>query len=257
MKIIDSHCHLADDKVLPIVSQVVERARESGVEKFITMAGGRADWPKLIELAKKFPEVYVAFGWHPEDITKEEDLDDLARLIVGTKKCVAIGEVGLDFFYDKEKETKLVQMLMLRKQIELAIKLNKKLVIHVRNAETEMREIMEEYGNSFQAHFHCFGESAAFLNEVLGGGHVVSFGGNVTFKSANNLREMLREVPIEQLLLETDTPYLSPEPKRGTQNEPANIIYTAQTIAKELKIDLEELVATASKNAICFFGLEN
>ncbi len=257
MRIIDSHCHLVDEKVLPVVDEVIERAKQVGVEKFITMAGGRKDWPKLVELSEKYPEVFIAFGWHPEDITKEEDLDDLEKLILKTKKCVAMGEVGLDFFYDKEKVTKEVQIKMLAKQIELAIKLDKRLVIHVREAEEEMKEIMKTFGTSFKAQFHCFGESPTFLEQVLAGGHMVSFGGNITFKSASNLREMVRMVPREQLLLETDTPYLSPEPKRGTQNEPANIIYTAQIIAGELKIEVAELLETTYKNSLCFFGLEN
>lgn len=257
MRIIDSHCHLADEKVLSSVDEVIVRARESGVQKFITMAGGRSDWPKLVDLAEKYPEVFIAFGWHPEDITKDEDLTDLEELIIRTPKCVGIGEVGLDFFYDKEKQTKEVQMKMLGKQIELAIKLSKKMIIHVRSAEKEMGEIMDKYGNSFKAQFHCFGESPAFLDRVLQDGHMVSFGGNVTFKSAQNLRDMLKMVPLDRLLLETDTPYLAPEPLRGRQNEPAFIVNTAHFIAKELKIEVEELCETTYQNTICFFGLEN
>lgn len=257
MKLIDSHCHLVDEKVSPIVSEVIERAKLAGIEKFITMAGGRADWSKLVALSKKYPEVFLAFGWHPEDLTKEEDVFDLEELISQTPKCVAIGEVGLDFFYDKEKKTKEIQMKMMVKQIELAIKRSKPLVVHVRNAEEEMLEILQAYKNKFRAQFHCFGESQRLLNVILEGEHVVSFGGNVTFKSATNLRDMLRTVPVDRLLLETDTPYLSPEPKRGTQNEPANLVYTAQFIAKELKIEVEELASITYQNTICFFGLEN
>jgi TatD DNase family protein len=257
MKIIDSHCHLVDDKIFPVVDSVISRAKQVGVEKFVTMAGGRSDWTKLIELSNKYPEVFIAFGWHPEDIVHEEKLEDLEKLILNTPKCIAIGEVGLDFYYDKEKKTKEVQVLMLKKQIEMAIRLNKKLVIHVRNAEAEMSEILSEYRGNFLAHFHCFGESENFLKKILLDGHLVSFGGNITFKSAVNLREMVKIVPLDQLMLETDTPYLSPEPLRGTTNEPANIVLTAQIIAKELKIETEELVRTTYTNTICFFGLEN
>ncbi|OGD83005.1 hypothetical protein A2572_02230 [Candidatus Collierbacteria bacterium RIFOXYD1_FULL_40_9] len=257
MKLIDSHCHLVDEKVAPIVDEVIGRAERVGVEKFITMAGGRAGWSKLIDLAQEYPEVFVAFGWHPEDITKEEDLIDMEGLIIKTPKCVAIGEVGLDFFYDREKETKEVQLLMLSKQIELAIKINKPLVIHVRNAEEEMLSIMDKYKSSFRAHFHCFGESQKLLDRVLSDNHMVSFGGNITFKSAQILREMIKTVPLSRLLLETDSPYLSPEPKRGTQNEPANLVHTAHFIARELKIEVEELTLETNKNTICFFGLEN
>jgi TatD DNase family protein len=256
MKLIDSHCHLADEKIFLQVNEVINRAKKEGVEKFITMAGGRSDWLKLIEISQKHPEVFVCFGWHPEDIVEEEDLSDLKELILKTKNCVGIGEVGLDFYYDKEKKTKVVQIIMLKKQISLAIELNKPLVIHVRNAETEMTEIMEEFGKSFRAQFHCFGGSPELLKKVIADGHMVSFGGNITFKSANNLREMIKEVPIEKLLLETDTPYLSPEPVRGTVNEPANLRYTAQFIAKELKIEVEALTETVYKNTLCFFGLE-
>ncbi len=257
MKLIDSHCHLIDQKVLPVVDEVIKRAKLAGVERFITMAGGRNDWPKLVSLKQKYPDVYVAFGWHPEDLLREEDIFDLKELILQTPKCVAIGEVGLDFYYDKEKKTKGIQTSMLCKQIELAIEINKPLVIHVRSAEEEMLQIIDIYKDKFKAHFHCFGESEKLLKKIVEGNHVVSFGGNVTFKSARNLREMIKTVPIDRLLLETDSPYLSPEPRRGTQNEPANLVYTAQFIAKELKIEMEELALATHKNTICFFGLEN
>ena len=257
MRIIDSHCHLVDEKILPNVDEIIARAKQAGVERFVTMAGGRSEWPKLVSLSEKYPEVYIAFGWHPEDVAKEKDLADLEELLLKTQKCVAIGEVGLDFFYDKEKLTKEVQMTMLSKQIELAIKIDKRLIIHVRSAEEEMSEIMDRFGTSFRAQFHCFGESSAFLERVIGDGHMVSFGGNITFKSAQNLREMIKNVPLERLLLETDSPYLSPEPKRGTLNEPANIVYTAQFIAKELKIEEDELMNITYNNTVCFFGLEN
>lgn len=257
MKIIDSHCHLVDEKVTPIVGDVIERAKQAGIEKFITMAGGRTEWAKLVSISQKYPEVFLAFGWHPEDLNQVEDILDLEDLVRQTPKCVAIGEVGLDFFYDTEKKTKEIQMKMLTKQIELAIKVNKPLVIHVRRAEEEMLEVLQAYKGKFRAQFHCFGESQKLLDVILGGDHMVSFGGNVTFKSANNLREMLKTVPVSRLLLETDTPYLSPEPKRGTQNEPANLVHTAQFISKELKIEVDELALATYQNTICFFGLEN
>lgn len=257
MKIIDSHCHLVDERVLPIVDEVISRAVNTGVEKLITMGGGRNDWQKLVDISEKHPEVFLAFGWHPEDLTREEDLVDLEELIKKTKRCVAIGEVGLDFYYDKEKRTKNLQMMMMQKQIELAIKLNKPLIIHSRWAEEEMEELLNKYGTRFRAQFHCFGESENFLGKVLSDGHMVSFGGNVTFKSAVNLREMLKRVPVERLLLETDAPYLSPEPVRGSLNEPANLVHTAHFIAKELKMELSSLTEITYNNTLCFFGLEN
>lgn len=257
MKIIDSHCHLVDEKLWSEIPTLIERARVAGVEKFITMAGGRKDWNKLTKLADSYSDIYVAYGWHPEDIVEEESLVDMKELILKTPKCVGIGEVGLDFYYDKEKGTKDVQTIMLNKQIALAIELNKPLIIHVRNAEEEMTKIMENWGTKFKAQFHCFGESPKFLDKVLTDGHMVSFGGNITFKSAENLRNMLKMVPLDRLMLETDSPYLSPEPVRGTINEPANLRYTAQFMARELKIELSEFMETTYKNTLCFFGLEN
>ena len=206
MRLVDAHCHLVDEKLIGGVESVLERAKKNGVERYITMAGGRKDWPKLIELNNKHPEVSIAFGWHPEDITKVEDLSDLENLILKNKNCVAIGEVGLDFYYDPEKKTREVQIEMLYKQIELAIKIQKPLVVHVRNAEEEMRNLMKEVRGQYRCHFHCFGESPEFLTKVLNDGHVVSFGGNVTFKSAENLRELVKTVPLDRLLLETDAP---------------------------------------------------
>lgn len=254
MKIIDSHCHLVDEKVLPTVGEIIERAKLAGVERFVTMAGGRTDWPKLVELANKYSEVFVAFGWHPEDLKQNEKLDDLQE-ILRNKKAVAIGEVGLDFYWDKEKTTKRLQVEMFENQIDLAKKLNKPLIIHCRGAEEEMIEILKNKAG-FRAHFHCFGESKKLLEMVLANNHMVSFGGNVTFKSAQNLRNLLKIVPLKQLLLETDSPYLTPEPLRGRLNEPAFLIETAHFVAKELKIEVEELSTVTYQNTLCFFGLE-
>jgi TatD DNase family protein len=257
MRLIDAHCHLIDDKLWSDVKSVVQEAFEAGVTKMITMGGGERDWPRLTEIVEKFDNVYVAFGWHPEDIEEVVEIAGVEEMIKKTKRCVAVGEVGLDFYYYEKEKYRDMQIEMLEKQIELSKRLKKPVVIHVRQAEEEMMAILRKYGSTFRGHFHCYGESERLLDQIIELGHVVSFGGNVTFKSAQNLRDMARRVPANQLLLETDAPYLSPEPKRGMINRPAHLIYTAQIIARERKISMEELAESSYHNTICFFGLEN
>lgn len=255
MRFFDAHCHLTDEKVYGDIENVISQALLVGVDKFLTMGGGRSDWGEIEKLADRHESVFAAFGWHPEDLKRVEDIEDL-KLKLKHPKALAVGETGLDFYWDKEKITKEVQMIMLEKQMNLAKELNKPIIIHCRSAEDEMLTIMKKTGG-FKAHFHCFGESRKLLEVVLENDHMVSFGGNVTFKSAGNLREMLKIVPLNQLLLETDTPYLSPEPLRGRLNQPSHLPETAHFIAKELKIETEELARATYKNTLCFFGLEN
>lgn len=255
MRLFDTHCHLTDKKILSEVDKMIEAAKGVGVNKFLTMGGGRDDWNGLEKIANRFEEVYLAFGWHPEEIRREEDLEDL-REKMKNPRAVAIGETGLDFYWDKEKKTKEFQMIMLEQQISLSKEINKPIIIHCRGAEEEMLEILERH-DGFRAHFHCFGESEKLLKKAIDCGHMISFGGNVTFKSAQKLRDLLKMVPLSQLMLETDAPYLSPEPLRGVTNEPSHLLQTAHFIAKELKIEVDTLANTTYKNALCFFGLEN
>lgn len=255
MRLFDAHCHLTDERISSDIDQIVIRAELAGVDKFLTMGGCRSDWDKLVQVANNQKYIYLAFGWHPEDLTKIEDLEDL-KIIMSHPKALAIGETGLDFYWDKEKKTKQIQIEMLKRQIDLSNELKKPIIIHCRGAEEEMIEVIENT-YKLRAHFHCFGESEKLLKKIISGGHMVSFGGNITFKSAQNLRDLLKIVPLEQLLLETDSPYLSPEPLRGRLNEPAHLRETAHFIAKELKIEVEELSQATYKNTICFFGLEN
>ena len=255
MRFFDVHCHLGDEKIYKDIEGIVSRARTNGVDKFLTMGGGKNDWDRLVNIADTYKDVYVAFGWHPEDIKKVEELSELRKKLEH-KKAVAIGETGLDFYWDREKKTKEIQITMLEKQILLAVEIQKPIIIHCREAEAEMLATLKQF-SGFRAHFHCFGESDKLLKKVIDGGHMVSFGGNVTFKSAQRLRDLVKKVPLSQLLLETDSPYLSPEPVRGKLNEPSNLTHTAQFIAKELKIGLEELSNTTYENSLCFFGLEN
>ncbi len=267
--LIDTHAHLTDERLAGQSAGVLARAKTAGVEKIIVPTTGILDGKRGIALAEKHEEVWAVVGIHPEileDANRPENRDEwlaaggewLNRLEILTrtsKKIVGIGEIGLDFHYDKDKISLEIQREIFKGQLELGVKLNLPVVIHMRDAEEEMREILSEAEKLPRGQFHCFAGSDEFLDFVLDRGFYVSFCGNITFKSAGMLREQIKRVPLDRLLLETDSPYLTPEGKRGTTNEPANVKIIAEYIVDLLGVSLETLINQTTANARClFFG---
>jgi TatD DNase family protein len=259
MNLIDSHCHLIDKKFADIES-VFKRATMAGVEKMIMPTGNLTDAIKAIQLAKEFKQ-FAMVGIHPEDIDTVVNIEAVIAeersIIANGGSCVVgIGEIGLDFYFDKEKKSKEKQIEIFTKQMQLAVELKLPVVIHMREAEDEMLKVLEELSEVPTGQFHCFDGSEPFLKYVLEKGFYVSFAGNITFKSAGNLRELIKLVSLNKLLLETDSPYLAPEPLRGTVNEPANVKIIAEFIAGELGITPDLLAETTTKNAKCLYSLD-
>lgn len=255
--LIDTHCHLTDER-LSDTEAVLRQAREAGVEKVIMPSTSVADAKKAVEIAEKF-EQYCLVGIHPEEIEKvtEEAITELRDLIQSSRRVVGVGEIGLDFYYDKEKKTAEKQREFFRKQMDLALENNLPVAIHMREAEEEMTEELLRRESLPSGQFHCFAGSQEFLRLILEKGFYISFAGNVTYKSAESLRSLLKMVPLERLLLETDSPYLSPEPRRGTVNTPANVKITAELIASILEKELNLLTEITTKNAKCLYSLES
>ncbi len=269
--LIDTHCHLTDERLAGQISEVLSRAKEAGVMKLIVPSTSLEDAEAVLEIADKYDEVFGLVGIHPENVDlyrfpiPEEILgtggsgmtaiNELSRLAKSSRKIVGIGEIGLDFHYDVGKKSKDRQIEVFQEQLELAVELNLPVAIHMREAETEMVEVMQRTKKFPAGQFHCWAGGKSFLKMVLDKGFYVSFCGNITYKSAENLKQLIKLVPLDRLLLETDSPYLSPEPRRGSFNEPANVTILAEYIANLLGSPIETLINQTTVNAKClYFG---
>lgn len=257
--LIDTHCHLTDPKFTNVKETIMD-AGVAGVEKIIIPSVNIDDAKRAVLLAQQENQ-YALVGIHPEEVERVESVEkaifELEELIKKSNKVVGIGEIGLDFYWDKEKKTKGKQVEFFVAQMELAVRLRLPVVIHMRDAEDEMLSVLTKMSALPRGQFHCFAGSEFLLRYVLEKGFYVSFAGNITYKSAGELRRMLSFVPLPHLLLETDSPYLSPEPVRGTVNAPANVKIIATAIAKELNLDTETIIEQTGKNALCLYSLGN
>lgn len=246
--LVDSHAHLNFPELLADIDGVLVRAKEAGVEKIINIGTSLADSRLAIELAQKYPGIWATVGIHPNDdpmaTVDSVDWEEFARL-ARQPKVVAIGETGLDFSRSQDKER---QVKLFEKQIEIAEQLDLPLSIHVRDGWEEIKNIDLSKSRGV---FHCYSGPAEFLPNFY-----ISFAGNVTFKNAAGLRELAAAVPLDRLLVETDCPFLSPEPLRGSRNEPANVKIVASVLAEVKKVSLAELANQTSANAVKLFGTQ-
>lgn len=267
--LIDTHCHLTDKKLVNQVDEVISRAHEAGVERMIVPAVGLLDGKKATGLAEKYESVWAMVGIHPEVLAGEtipeyrdewlaaggDWMNRVRELARSSDRVVGIGEIGLDFFYDKEKRSQEIQMRIFQEQLELATELALPVAIHMRAAEAEMRQLLDQMEKLPKGQFHCWAGSEEFLDKVLAKGFYVSFCGNITYKSAGKLRELIKKVPLDRLLLETDSPYLAPEGRRGSVNEPSNVKILAEYIAELLEVPFSTLINQTTRNAQClYFG---
>ncbi len=250
--IIDTHCHLDDKGYIDDLDEVLKRAKSDEVKGFVIPGADINDLKRAKEIANKYPEVFFAAGVHPYNI--EEFNEDILRKFLEDKKCIAIGECGLDYHRlpedkeEKEKEKKF-QKEIFKKQIELSFEYNKPLIVHIRDANQDSFEILKNYGEFKQLGIlHCFNASELLL-ELEQNGFYFGIGGVLSFKNAKKLVEILPKIPIERILIETDAPYLTPHPYRGKRNEPAYTVLVAKKIAEILNISYEEVCKITTKNA--------
>ncbi len=252
---IDTHAHLYYPNFNGELEQTIERANLAGVKYIIVPGTDLATSKRAIELAEEFECVYAAVGVHPHD-TKEwkesaiEVLEELAK----HPKVVAIGEIGLDYYYDFSP--KEIQLTAFKAQIELAIKLNLPIIVHNRESNDDIMRIVKEYKDSnLRGQFHCFAGSVQDAEELTSMGHYVSFTGNITFKKAENLRTILKGISLEKMLLETDSPFMTPIPHRGKRNDPSNIPLIAEAIAEIHGVRIEDVARITNYNAFRLFGI--
>ncbi len=259
MELIDTHCHLTYEPLAGDIENVLARSKAAGVAGWITVGTDEGHNRKTLELAQKYDNMYAAVGIHPnnaQDVTGGiiADFKALARY----EKVVAIGETGLDFHYNLSNQS--AQIRAFSNQLQIAADLNLPVIIHCRDAFNETMEILSQFlqikGRLRGVVFHCFSGTADEARIVLNCGFYISFTGSVTFKNAQNIRQAAEIVPIDRLMIETDCPYMSPEPMRKQKiNEPALLIHTAKFIADLKKMPLADFAGAVTATSKSFFGL--
>jgi TatD DNase family protein len=245
--VIDTHAHL--DACADRPSTLVARARAAGVERILTVGTTLETCRTAIGIAERERGIFAIVGIHPHEASAPVSMRDVAELFT-SDKAVALGEIGLDYFHDYAPAK--LQRRLFEQQLELALELEKPVVIHTRAADDDTLAALA--GHDGTVVLHCF-SSPALLEPALERGWYVSFAGNVTFPKAPELREAAKRVPADRLLAETDSPYLAPQPRRGRPNEPAYVVHTLATLAETRGVDQAELEAQIEANASAAFGL--
>lgn len=247
--LIDTHSHIDMEDFDNDLDEVILNARNAGVEKIVLPSVDKNSFEKVMEISNKYKDVYCALGIHPSEAhnAKEEDFEEIIKLI-NTSKVIAIGECGLDYYWDKTyiEEQKKVFL----RQIEIARKYKLPLLVHDREAHKDTFDLLtQNIKDEIPIVMHCFSGSLEFARECIKKGMYTALGGVVTFKNAKKAHEIAKEIPLEYLLLETDAPYLTPVPYRGKRNEPAYVKFVAEEIAKIRGISFEEVAETTTANA--------
>lgn len=253
--LIDSHCHLEYKGLVEDQSGVLNRAREAGVGQFLNISTKQSEWEQVVGTAMREDDVWASVGIHPHEADAHEDLGTSVLLeATENDRVIAIGETGLDYYYDHSDRK--VQQDLFRMHIGVARQTQLPLIIHTRDAEGDTLAILQdELGKgAFPALIHCFTASADFGAKVLEMGLTISLSGIVTFKNAKDLQEVAKTIPQERLLVETDSPFLSPVPHRGKPCEPAFVANTAQFLADLRGEEFEDLAACTSENFAKLFS---
>jgi TatD DNase family protein len=253
LELIDTHCHLDLEDFKADQHECIQRALAAGVTRMITIGTrGGLDGPQsAIALAEQYAMIWATVGIHPHRSADSVDPAELERL-AQHPRVVAVGETGLDFFRDWAPKDKQYEAFIM--QIGVAKRVRKPLVIHSRDAGQEVLRVLEEHGAAeVGGVFHCFSEDVAFAQRLRDINFKVSFPGQLTFKKAETLRKVCEQVPLDQILIETDSPFLAPEPHRGKRCEPAFVVETARRLASIRGIPLEELARITTSNALSLF----
>ena len=258
---VDSHAHIDGPEFDADREAVIQRAHAAGVSAILNVGTGDPNsdaFERAIELGKSSESIYTAIGTHPHDARLYNDAaEERAKsLIERGERVVAWGEIGLDFHYDNSPRD--VQIAVFKRQLHAARDLNLPVIIHTREAEAETIDILNsDYdGANRRGVFHCFSGSEDLARRAIGLGFMISFSGIVTFKKAEELRNIARQVPLDHLLIETDCPYLTPVPHRGKRNEPAYVVEVARCLAGLHGLEIEELAHVTTENFMRFFSLQ-
>lgn len=254
--LVDSHAHLDDSAYAEDLTAVIQRAKENGVSRIINIGADMDSSAKSLELSEKYEQIYAAVGIHPQDVVnaKAKDYDQLAAWLK-LPKVVALGEIGLDYYYDDGAPRELQRKIFIE-QIDVAKQMNKPIVVHNRDAHGDVMDILKKEAKGLTGVMHCYSGSWEMAKELIKMNFFLSVGGPVTFKNSAKLPEIVAKIPLEYLLLETDCPYLTPQPYRGKRNEPAYIKIIAEKIAQIRNITVEELAVATTDNVKNIFGIK-
>lgn len=256
MELIDSHAHLDGEKFADDRAAVVERALASGVVKIITMGDSLESSARSVALTEEFESVYAAVGIHPEEVQPmTAATDDRLAAWTAQEKVVAIGEIGLDYYWEKDEEKRALQRAIFVRQLDLARQLRLPVCIHDREAHGDMMKILKTEGRGLRGVLHCYSGSWEMAAELLKGDWYFGIDGPLTYKNAAKLPEIVQRLPAERILVETDSPYLSPMPFRGKRNEPAHVLYVAKKAAELRGESLEAFARATRENTRELYGI--
>ena len=245
---IDSHCHLDHDLLYNDIDEIIKRSKETGLEKLLTICTTLKSFNRIKDLVKKDEIIFGTYGIHPHEAKNDKITSELIiNEIEQNNKIIGIGETGLDFYYNHSHKDD--QIKSFEEHIKASLKLNIPLIIHSRNAEKETLEVFKKYKNQkLKILMHCFTGSIKFAEELINLNAYFSASGIITFKNSLELQKTFKFIPLEKILIETDSPYLAPAPNRGKQNEPSFVKYTAKKLAEIKDISVSELVKNTTNN---------
>jgi len=245
--IVDSHCHLDFEPLLSNINEVLKNAKKNNIKSILTIGTSLESSKKVLEIVEKYENIYGAVGIHPNSTTNYlNDIDKLIDIKKKNKKIIAFGETGLDYFYKRSERKD--QIFSFEKHIEFAISEKVPVIIHTRDANEDTILIIKKYYKKTKFLIHCFTGNLEFAKKLLNLECLISFSGIITFKKSHELRDVVKFVPLDRILIETDSPYLSPDPFRGKSNEPANLGIIAENIATIKKISFKEISEVTTKN---------
>ncbi len=245
---IDSHCHLDQEPLFNDLNQIISRSKNVGIEKLLTICTTKDSFNKILKIVEFDPMIYGTYGIHPHETKNDKiEINTIVNKISLNKRIIGVGETGLDFYYNNsDKES---QVLSFRNHIEASLNLNIPLIIHSRNAETETYEILKDYQDkNLKILMHCFTGSYDFAEKLMKYNSFFSASGIITFKNSLDLQNTFKKIPLNKILIETDSPFLSPIPMRGKKNEPSYIKYTLNKLAQIKNMDSEKIDITTTKN---------
>ncbi len=252
----DTHAHLDDERFKEDFNEVLDKIKNAGVDFVVNPGYDIPSSKNAVLLSEKYDFIYAAVGVHPHDSDSlTEDGIDTLKELSKNKKVVAIGEIGLDYYYDLSDRE--IQKKWFSRQMELALEVKKPVIIHDRDAHKDTMDILKANGvEKTGGVLHCFSGSVEMAREALDLGMYISFAGPVTFKNAKKLVEVAEYVPLDKIFIETDSPYLTPVPKRGERNDCSNVRYVAEKISEIKNIPFEEVCRQTKENALSFFGIK-
>lgn len=257
MEFVDTHTHLNDGKFDEDRAEAVARAKAAGVSCIINFGDTMESSEAVVRLAEEYAGLFAGVGIHPEE-AYEMTAEDDARLAAWAAKpqVVAIGEIGLDYYWEKDAEKRLLQQRVFVRQLDLARQLHLPVCIHDREAHGDTLAILKKEARGMTGVLHCFSGSWEMAQEVLRMGWYLGVDGPLTYKNAAKLPEIVQKIPLDRLLLETDAPYLAPVPKRGKRNEPAYVVHVAEKVAELRNVPLGEIAAATTQNAMRLYRIK-